>query len=56
MSISADHGIINDCIFLLIFNPALVRNRDHRLVIGAEDFFPVLPQGQTCTAADSRNT
>ncbi|MGX9118753.1 hypothetical protein ACWTU6_19120 [Mesorhizobium sp. BHbsci] len=35
MSISADHGIINDRIFLLIFNPALVRNGDHRLVIGA---------------------
>ncbi|PAQ08627.1 hypothetical protein CIT26_17080 [Mesorhizobium temperatum] len=56
MSITAYHGIVNDCIFLLIFNPALVRNCDLRLVVGAEDFLPVLPQGQTCTAADSRNT
>ncbi|WP_164783741.1 MULTISPECIES: hypothetical protein [unclassified Mesorhizobium] len=45
MSISADHGIINDCIFLLIFNPALVRNRDHRLVVGAEDFLSRLAAG-----------
>lgn len=56
MSITAYHGIVNDCIFLLIFNPALVRNCDLRLVVGAEGFLPVLPQGETCTAADSRNT
>lgn len=31
MSITAYHGNVNDCIFLLIFNPALVRNCDLRL-------------------------
>jgi hypothetical protein len=46
MSIAAYHGNVNDCIFLLIFNPALVRNCDLRLVVAADDFFPPCRRGR----------
>ncbi|WP_292488237.1 hypothetical protein [Mesorhizobium sp.] len=56
MSKLIDHDIVNDCIFLSSSAHPTVSNRRLRLVVGAVDFLSSLPQGQTCTAADCRNT
>ncbi|MER9502223.1 hypothetical protein [Mesorhizobium sp. M0587] len=71
LAVFSIHDIVNDRIFLLIGDIAqsalrwLPANRARRKIprgvagegkIFRRQIFPVLPQGQTCTAADRRNT
>ncbi|MET3578463.1 hypothetical protein ABID19_001480 [Mesorhizobium robiniae] len=45
MSILADHGIVNDCIFLLSSTRPMAEDSDLRPIIGAEDFLSRLAAG-----------